>query len=112
MVRYHFSVRNELNLYVYRLEEQNIYSPRWRNGSVIVLHAIGSGSIPLRGTKGDNRQGAEQVCKTSLGRFDSYWPHKKSLAEMLKECNDINSEMVSDAISICSVRIYGGAPHL
>ena len=26
---------------------------------------------------GDNRQGAEQVCKTSLGRFDSYWPHKQ-----------------------------------
>ena len=25
--------------------------PRWRNGSVFVLHAKGSGSIPLRGTK-------------------------------------------------------------
>ena len=25
--------------------------PRWRNGSVFVLHANGSGSIPLRGTK-------------------------------------------------------------
>ena len=26
--------------------------PYWRNGSVFVLHAKGSGSIPLRGTKG------------------------------------------------------------
>ena len=55
---------------------------------MIVLHAIGGGSIPPEGTImvrtiphrkgsaiGDNRQGAEQVCKTSLGRFDSYWPH-------------------------------------
>ena len=50
--------------------------PTWRNGSVIVLHAIGGGSIPPEGTKGDNRQGAEQLCKSSLGRFDSYWPHK------------------------------------
>ena len=55
--------------------EQEVHLPRWRNGSVIVLHAIGSGSIPLRGTKGDDRQGAEQLCKSSLGRFDSYRPH-------------------------------------
>ena len=26
--------------------------PRWRNGSVFLLHGNGSGSIPLRGTKG------------------------------------------------------------
>ena len=26
---------------------------------------------------GDDRQGAEQVCKTSLGRFDSYRPHEE-----------------------------------
>lgn len=25
--------------------------PRWRNGSVSLLHGEGSGSIPLRGTK-------------------------------------------------------------
>ena len=51
MARYHYSVQDGLNLYVYRLEEQNIYSPCWRNGSVFVLHTKGSGSIPLRGTK-------------------------------------------------------------
>ena len=29
----------------------NIYLPRWRNGSVFVLHTNGGGSIPSRGTK-------------------------------------------------------------
>lgn len=29
------------------------FLPCWRNGSVFVLHAKGSGSIPLRGTHGD-----------------------------------------------------------
>ena len=28
----------------------NIYLPRWRNGSVFVLHTNGGGSIPSRGT--------------------------------------------------------------
>ena len=32
---------------------------------------------------GDNRQGAEQVCKTSLGRFDSHWPHFKNASYSL-----------------------------
>ena len=55
---------------------RNSIQPRWRNGSVFVLHAKGDSSILSRGTKGDDRQGAEQVCKTSLGRFDSYRPHR------------------------------------
>ncbi len=32
-------------------KRRKLYLPRWRNGSVIVLHAIGSSSILLRGTK-------------------------------------------------------------
>jgi hypothetical protein len=31
--------------------EHRIKFPTWRNGSVIVLHAIGGGSIPPEGTK-------------------------------------------------------------
>ena len=30
---------------------RNIHLPRWRNGSVFLLHGKGGGSIPSRGTK-------------------------------------------------------------
>ena len=41
--------------------------PCWRNGSVFVLHAKGSGSIPLRGTKGVIEQVVSSaVCKIVL----------------------------------------------
>lgn len=51
MEHYHFSVRKRSVCMFESGQNLNIYSPRWRNGSVFVLHTNGGGSIPPRGTK-------------------------------------------------------------